>query len=88
MYIFGTYIHTNTLKNTHVYRRDSFCDSVVKYDTIHTDTLTCTCTHLLRLLMIYRNRRGKFSTNLGPFGRIRQVQNTTSCHIFGTINSR
>ena len=30
-------------------------------------------------------RRGKFSTNLGPFGKIRQVQNTTSCHNSGTM---
>jgi len=29
---------------------------------------------------------GKFSTHLSPFGRIRQVQHTTSCHNFGTIN--
>ena len=35
MYIFGTYIHTDTLKNTHVNRRDSLRDSVEKYDTIH-----------------------------------------------------
>jgi len=32
-------------------------------------------------------RRGKFSTNLSPSGRIRQVQNTTSCHDSGTMNS-
>jgi len=31
-------------------------------------------------------RRGKFSTNLSPSGRIRQVQNTTSCHNSGTMN--
>jgi len=31
-------------------------------------------------------RRGKFSTNLSPVGRIRQVLNTTSCHNFGTTN--
>jgi len=30
--------------------------------------------------------RGKFTTNLSPNGRIRQVQNTTSCHNFDTIN--
>jgi len=29
---------------------------------------------------------GKFSTNLSPFGRIRQVQSTTRCHNFGNIN--
>jgi len=29
---------------------------------------------------------GKFSTNLSPSGRIRQVQNTTTCHNFGTMN--
>ena len=32
------------------------------------------------------NRGGKFSTNLSPSGRIRQVQNTTSCHNSGTTN--
>jgi len=32
------------------------------------------------------NRRGKFSTNLSPSGRIRQVQNTTSYHNFCTMN--
>jgi len=31
-------------------------------------------------------RSGIFSSNLCPFGRIRQVQNTTSCQDFGTIN--
>jgi len=31
-------------------------------------------------------RRGKFSTNLRPSGRIRQVRNMTGCHNFGTIN--
>ena len=31
-------------------------------------------------------RRGKFSTNLSPSGRIRQVQNTTYCHNSGTMN--
>ena len=35
----------------------------------------------------FRIRRGKFSTNLSPSGRIRQVQNTTSCHNSGTMNS-
>jgi len=30
--------------------------------------------------------RGNFSTNLSPFGKIRQVQNTTSCQKLGTIN--
>jgi len=33
-----------------------------------------------------RHRRGKFSTNLSPSGRIRQVQNTTRCHNSGTMN--
>ena len=32
----------------------------------------------------YRTRSGKLSTNLSPSGRIRQVQNTTSCHNSGT----
>jgi len=32
------------------------------------------------------NRIGKFSTNLSLSGRIRQVQNTTSCHNSGTMN--
>ena len=31
-------------------------------------------------------RRGKFSTNLSPSGKIRQVQHTTSCHHSGTVN--
>ena len=31
-------------------------------------------------------RWGSFSTNLSPSGRIRQVQNTTSCHNSGTMN--
>ena len=31
-------------------------------------------------------RMRKFSTNLRPSGRIRQVQNTTSCHNSGTMN--
>jgi len=29
---------------------------------------------------------GKFSTNLSPSGRIRQVQKTTNCHNSGTMN--
>ena len=32
------------------------------------------------------DRGGKFSTNLSPSRRIRQVQNTTSCHHSGTMN--
>jgi len=32
------------------------------------------------------NRRGTFSSNLSPSGRIRQVQNTTSCHHFCTMD--
>ena len=35
-------------------------------------------------MIIYRRR--KFSTNLSPSGRIGQVQNTTSCHNYGTMN--
>jgi len=34
----------------------------------------------------YLRRKGKFSTNLSPSGRIRQVQNTISCHTSGTMN--
>jgi len=32
------------------------------------------------------NSRGNFSTNLSPSGRIRQVQNTTSCQNSGMMN--
>ena len=32
------------------------------------------------------SRRRKFTTNLSAYGRIRQVQNTKSCHDFDTIN--
>ena len=43
-----------------------------------------------RLVLVIKskidNRREKNSSNLSPSGRIRQVQNTTSCHNFGTIN--
>jgi len=42
---------------------------------LHRGTAYCIC-----------NRRGKFSTNLSPSGRIRQVQNTTSYHNFCTMN--
>jgi len=35
---------------------------------------------------LFSCRRGKFSTNLSPSGRIRQVQNTTSCHNSVTMN--
>jgi len=41
--------------------------------------------HYLPLLFLHISP-GNFFTNLSPFGRIQQVQNTTSCHIFGTIN--
>ena len=32
------------------------------------------------------HRRNKFYTNLVPYGRIRQVQNSTSCHYLDTMN--
>jgi len=32
-------------------------------------------------------RKGNFTTNLSANGRMRQIQNTTSCHHFDTINS-
>ena len=37
-------------------------------------------------LWIWWIPQGKFSTNLSPFGRIRQVHNTTSYHDFCTMN--
>jgi len=36
-------------------------------------------------LTVVLSRRGNFSTHLSPSGRIRQVQNTTSCHNSGTM---
>jgi len=53
------------------------CDITVLYYVSHYDTVNVRH-HVIR--------RGKFSSNLSPFGRIRQVQNTTSCRKFGTIN--
>ena len=50
--------------------------------TFEKDVLLPTHTHT----HIHAPCRGKFSTNLSPFGRIRQAQNTTGCHHFGTIN--
>jgi len=37
-------------------------------------------------LFLFDTRRKKFSTNLSPSGRIRQVQNTTISHNSGTMN--
>ena len=42
------------------------------------DSFTCDMTHWHEWHDLFR--RDKFSTNLSPSGRIRQVQNTTSCH--------
>ena len=49
----------------------------------------CTNIHLHIYIYMYIHiyiRRRKFSTNLSPSGRIRQVQNTTSCHNSGTMH--
>ena len=40
------------------------------------------------MFLLFLIRRGKFTTNPSPYGRIRQVQNTYSCHHFDAINSK
>jgi len=40
------------------------------------------------VFLLFLIRRGKFTTNPSPYGRIRQVQNTYSCHHFDAINSK
>ena len=38
-------------------------------------------------MYLFSYSSGKFTTNLSPYWKIRQIQNTTSCRDFDTINS-
>ena len=65
------YIHTYIHTYMHIYM----------YIYIYTYTFMYIHTYM------YIYSRGKFRTNVSPYGRIRQVQNTTQFHNFDTINS-